>query len=338
MQRVMVKETHMQSRRQFLGSAAVTAMAASWPLVASAQRNLDLARILCGFPAGGTSDGAARRLAESLRSLGYAKQIIVENKVGAGGRLAFDEMRRGTADGSLMVLQPETVITLQPHTDPKNTTFKFEDGAPVGGVGIVNYGFAVGPAVPPAVKSMKDFLDWAKANPAAANFGTPGAGSPQEFFMKLMAKEVGVALNPIPYRGSAPGVQDLLAGQIAAMYSPVGDSLPHRASGKMRLIATSGAKRSRFAADVPTFSEQGFDYMVSSEWYGVWVPRATPDTAVEQLNLAIKAAFAQPETVEVMNKLAVEAEATSVKDFAAAMRANYVSWPERVRRTGFKLD
>lgn len=328
----------MQFRRQFLGSAALTALAVYWQVPARAQRNLDLARILCGFPAGGTSDGAARRLAESLRNLGYAKQVIVENKVGAGGRLAFDEMRRGAADGSVMVLQPETVITLQPHVDPKNTMFKFEDGAPVAGVGVVNYGFAVGPAVPAAVKTMKDFLDWAKANPAAANFGTPGAGSPQEFFMKLMSKDAGVALNAIPYRGSAPGVQDLLAGQIAAMYSPVGDSLPHRAGGKMRLIATSGAKRSRFAAEVPTLSEQGFDYMVSSEWYGVWVPRATQDATVEQLNVAIKAAFAQPDTVDVMNKLALETDATSVKDFSAAMRANYASWPERVRKTGFKLE
>lgn len=325
-------------RRRLLCGTAASALAASAPLTARAQRSQDLARILCGFPAGGTTDGAARRVAESLRTLGYARQVIVENKVGAGGRLAFDEMRRGTADGSLMVLQPETVITLQPHVDPKNTTFKFEDGAPVGGIGVVHYGFAVGPAVPESVKSIKDFLDWARANPAQANFGTPGAGSPQEFYAKLMVKETGVALSAIPYRGSAPGVQDLIAGQIAAMYSPVGDSLPHRGTGKMRLIATSGSRRSRYAADVPTFAELGYDYMVASEWYGVWMPKHTPEAVIAQAYVGLKTTIAQPETLDVLNKLAIEAEASPTRDFAAAMRTSYAAWPERVRKTGFKVE
>ena len=326
------------TRRAFGCRLAAWAPLAAWPALSRGQTPLELARILVGFPAGGTTDAAARRLAESLRAQGYARQVIVENKVGAGGRIAFDEMRRGAADGSLVILQPETVVTLQPHVDPKNTSFKFEDGIPAAGCGVVNYGFAVGPMVPESVTSMKDFLDWAKANPAKANFGTPGAGSPQEFSVKLLIKDSGVALTHVPYRGSAPGVQDLIGGQIAAMYSPVGDALPHRASGRMRLLATSGARRSRFAADVPTFSELGHTFMEMSEWYGLWLPKGAAESVVNRLHAGIRTAIGQPETVDVLNKLAIEADASTPADFAKAIRESNAAWPERVRRTGFKLE
>ncbi len=326
------------TRRQVVGGLASLAAMSAWTGLARAQTPLEMARILCGFPAGGTTDAAARRLAESLRAQGYARQVIVENKVGAGGRIAFDEMRRSPPDGSVMILQPETVITLQPHVDPKNTSFKFDDGVPAAGCGVVNYGFAVGPMVPDSVNSIKEFLDWAKANPAKATFGSPGAGSPQEFSIKLLAKEAGVALTHVPYRGSAPGVQDLIGGQIASMYSPVGDALPHRVSGRMRLLATSGAKRSRFAADVPTFSELGHKYMEMSEWYGLWLPKGASDAVVARLHGGIKAGIAQPETVEVLNKLAVEADASTPQDFAKAIRESNAAWPDRVRKTGFKLE
>lgn len=326
------------TRRAFGGRLAAFAPLACWPALSFGQASLDMARILVGFPAGGTTDAAARRLAESLRAQGYARQVIVENKVGAGGRIAFDEMRRGAQDGSLCVLQPETVVTLQPHVDPKNTMFKFEDGIPAAGCGVVNYGFAVGPMVPESVASVKDFLEWAKANPAKASFGTPGAGSPQEFTVKLLSKESGVNLTHVPYRGSAPGVQDLIGGQIAAMYSPVGDSLPHRASGRMRLLATSGGKRSHFAADVPTFSELGHKFMEMSEWYGLWLPRGASEATVNRLHGGIKAALAQPETLEVLNKLAIEGDASTPADFGRAIRESNAAWPERVRKTGFKLE
>lgn len=329
------------TRRHFLGgmaSLAATATAITWPSRAEAQAPLEMGRILCGFPAGGTTDAAARRLAESLRGLGYARQVLVENKVGAGGRIAFDEMRRQPADGSVMILQPETVVTLQPHVDPKNTTFRFDDGVPVAGCGLVNYGFMVGPMVPASVATLKDFLDWARANPAKASYGSPGAGSPQEFALKLLSKDTGVALTHVPYRGSAPGVQDLLGGQIAAMYSPVGDSLPHRASGRVRLLATSGGRRSRFATDVPTFAEQGFKFMETSEWYGLWLPKGATDAVVARLHAVIKTAIAQPETTEVLTKLAIEADASTPQDFSRAMRDSHAAWPERVRQTGFKLE
>jgi tripartite-type tricarboxylate transporter receptor subunit TctC len=203
---------------------------------------------------------------------------------------------------------------------------------------VVTYGFAVGPMVPESVRSVKDFFDWAKANPAKASFATPGAGGPHDFSMKLLSKEIGVELNHVPYRGSAPGVQDLVGGQVASMYSPVGDSLPHRASGRMRLLATSGARRSRFATDVATFTEQGFAFMEMSEWYGLWMPKGASEAVVTRAHAAIKAAIAQPETLDILAKLAVEGDASTPQEFGRIVREANAAWPERVRKTGFKPD
>ncbi len=215
-------------------------------------------------------------MAEKLQSGGYAKTALVDNKPGAGGRLAVEELKRSPADGSVLLLTPAAMITLYPHLYTK-LAYRVEDVTAVCTACQVGFGFGVGPAVPESVKNLKDFLAWAKANPAQANYGSPGAGSPPHMLGALLAKESGLDLRHVPYRGSAPGIQDLLGGQVAAMTSPIGDYLPHLKSGKLRLLATSGEARSRFAPDVPTYAEQGFKNLTMSEWYGFFLPgKAAP--------------------------------------------------------------
>ena len=140
-------------------------------------------------------------------------------------------------------------------------------------------GFGVGPAVPESVKTLKDYLAWAKANPGQGNYGSPGAGSPPHFIGALLGKEAGLDPCHVPYRGSAPGIQDLLGSQVPAMTSPIGDHLPHLASGKLRLLATSGSTRSRFAPTVPTYAEQGFPNLVMNEYYEFFMPGKTGPSA-----------------------------------------------------------
>ncbi len=181
----------------------------------------------------------------------------MDNKPGAGGRLAVDELKRSPADGSVLLLTPASMITLYPHLYSK-LTYRVEDVTPVCTACKLVFGFGVGPAVPETVKDLKGFLAWAKANQGMANYGSPGAGTPPHLLGALLGKESGVDLRHVPYRGSAPGIQDLLGGQVASMTSPIGDYLPHLKSGKLRLLATSGPTRSRFAPDVPTYAEQGF--------------------------------------------------------------------------------
>ncbi|MGH8805455.1 MAG: tripartite tricarboxylate transporter substrate-binding protein, partial [Polaromonas sp.] len=268
----------MTTRREFTRSIASTAALASLglPLAARAQGSPELAKILVGFPAGGTTDALARRIADKLRG-GYANNVVVENKPGAGGQIAVTTLRDSPADGSVMLLTPSSMLSIYPFTYPR-LPYKLDDVAPVSVGCFFSHGFGVGPAVPDSVKTIKDFLAWAKANPDKANYGSPAAGSMPHMVAALLNKITNSDLKHVPYRGSAPGIQDLLGGQISAMSSPVGDYLPYLKSGRLRLLAISGTQRSPFAPDVPTYREQGHPITVL-EWYGFFLPaKATPQT------------------------------------------------------------
>jgi tripartite-type tricarboxylate transporter receptor subunit TctC len=322
----------MMNRRQFVAAGSVGAL--GWPLVAAATEQLATARVLCGFPAGGTTDAVSRRIAEKLQSGGYAKVGLVENKPGAGGRLAVEELRRAPADGATLLLTPAAMITLYPHIYSK-LPYRIDDVTPVCTACKLVFGFAVGPAVPESVKNLKDFLAWAKANPKLASYATPGAGSPPHFVGQLLSKHSGVDLSHVPYRGSAPGVQDLLGGQVTAMSSPIGDHLPHLKSGKLRLLATSGATRSRFAPDVGTYAEQGFKALTMDEWYGFFLPGKAAPEVVQRAAAAIRAGVASPDVVESFAQLGLEAGAGTPAELAKAVKDENAAWGPIVKTVGF---
>ena len=330
------------NRRRFngalTGSIASSVAAFAWPGLAQAQAQApENLKILVGFPPGGPTDAAARRLADAIRGT-YARNILVDNKPGAAGRIGFEELRRSPADGTVMLLQPASVIALQPNVDPKNANYKPDDCAPVSGCCVIHYGFAVGPMVPESVKNMRGFLDWAKANPSLANFGSPVAGSPMQFLVNLLSRDTGVALNHVAYKGSAPAIQDLLGGQIASVCSPVGDSFPYLKSGRLRLLATSSDKRSRFSPDVPTFGEQGYKGLEMQEWFGLFMPKGTPPAILNRAALAIKQAVTTPEVVDAFTRFGFEAESNTPEEFLRLMRLDYNNWAERVKAVGFKLE
>jgi len=317
------------NRRQTLAAAVA---AAGWPLWAAAQ-GPETARVLCGFPPGGTTDAVSRRVADKLRGV-LAATVLVENKPGAGGRLAVEELKRSTPDGSSMLLTPASMITLYPHIYTK-LTYGIDDVTPVCTAGVIEFGFGVGPTVPETVRNLKDFLAWAKANPTQANFASPGAGSPPHFLGALLAKESGVELRHVPYRGSAPGLQDLMGGQVAAMSSPVGDYLQYLKGGKLRLLATSGARRSRFTPEVATYIEQGFKPLEMREWYGFFLPGKASADLVQRVAAAIRAAVAMPDVVEGFAALGVEATANTPAELAAAVKSENAAWGPIVKRVGF---
>lgn len=319
-------------RRNFLAAGGALALS-GLPGWASAQALLEQARVLCGFPAGGTTDAVSRRVADRLRGT-YAKSALVENKPGVGGRLAVEELKRSAPDGATLLLTPAAMITVYPHIY-RSISYGIEDVTPVSVGAYVQFALAVGPAVPESVKTLKDFLAWAKANPAKASYATPGAGSPNHFVAALLSKESGVELNHVPYRGSAPGVQDLVGGQVAAMSSPIGDHLPHIKSGKVRVLATSGAKRSRFVPDVPTYAEQGFPALTMQEWYGFFMPPRTPADLVNRAAAAIRTAVTSPETVEAFAQLGLEAAASTPAELQKMVREEHAAWGPIVKRVGF---
>lgn len=320
-------------RRQFLAAAGGGLALMGLPRIALAQTLVEQTRVLCGFPAGGTTDAVSRRVAEKLRG-SFARMALVENKPGVGGRLAVEELKRSAPDGSTMLMTPAAMITLYPHIY-RSISYGIEDVTPVCTGAVVQFALAVGPAVPESVKTLKDFLAWAKANPGKANYATPGAGSPNHFVAALLAKDSGVELNHVPYRGSAPGVTDLVGGQIASMSSPIGDHLPHIKSGKVRVLATSGEKRSRFLPDVPTYAEQGFKTLTMQEWYGFFLPPKTPADVVNRAAAAIKAAVSTQETIDAFAQLGLEASANTPAELQKMVREENAAWAPIVKKVGF---
>jgi len=320
----------MFNRRSLMAAAA--AAVAVQPFAAWAQSG-ELARVLVGFPPGGTTDAVARRVADKLRGH-YAKTVLVDNKPGAGGRLAVDELKRSAPDGATLLLTPAAMVTLYPHLYSK-LTYGIDDVTPVCGVTSVVFGLAVGPAVPESVKTLKDFLAWAKANTAQAAYGSPGAGSPPHMVGALLGKESGVDLQHVPFRGTAPGIQDLLGGQIASFSGPIGDYLPHLKTGKLRVLATSGPKRSRFLPDVATFTEQGFKALEQVEWYGFFLPGKASPELVQRAADAIKLAMAAPDVVEGMAQFGLEVAYLPPAELARAVKAENAAWGPIVKRVGF---
>ena len=318
-------------RRQFL--AATGAFAASAMPGFSYAQTLETARILCGFPAGGTTDAVSRRVADHIRGA-YAKTVLVENKTGAGGRLAVEELKRSAPDGTTLLLTPAAMITLYPHVSTK-LSYTPADVTPVTTACTISFAFGVGPGVPESVQTLKDFLAWAQAHPQQASYATPGAGSPPHLLGMLLAKESGVPLSHIPYRGSAPGIQDLLGGQVASMSSPIGDYLPHLKSGKLRVLATSGPRRSRFTPDVPTYTEQGFKALEMQEWYGFFMPPHVPAELVNRAAGAIAAAVHTPEVSKALTELGFEPHVKTPAELTRAVKEENANWGPIVKRAGF---
>jgi tripartite-type tricarboxylate transporter receptor subunit TctC len=335
-------ETTMQiKRRDFVHLTALAAAASGFGLarVASGQTPaplLEQAKFLVGFPPGGGTDTSARRITEGVRG-DYARVILVENKPGAGATLVIDDTVRGPIDGSIVLVQPESAVTLRPYVEPKTTHYKFSDLVPVAAINVFPQALAVGPAVPESVRTWKDFLAWAKANPGKGTYGTPAPNSTQDFLIKAAMKVHGFDLLHVPYKGSAPAIQDLLGGQIAATYSPVGDSMQYVGpGGKLRVIGTSGPKRSQFAPDAPTFTELGYPQMELIEGFGIWMKAGVPEAIQDRLHAGVQKVLAQKDVVDFFAKTGLEAAPMSRQDFVKTMQASDAAWVERIRITGFK--
>lgn len=327
----------MSTRRQFthtLGAAALTGL--GLPLSAQAQSSLELAKIICGFPPGGTSDAISRRIADKLRG-NYATNVLVENKPGAGGQIAVTTVRDSATDGSAMLLTPSSMLSIYPFTYPKLPYKPMEDLQPVSLACYFNHGFGVGPAVPESVKNFKDFLAWAKANPDKANYGSPAAGSMPHMVAALASLLAGVPMKHIPYRGSAPGIQDLLGGQIAAMSSPIGDYLPYLKTGKLRVLAISGINRSQFVPDVPTFRQQGLPITVR-EWYGLFLPGKASAQTARRAAAYSQAALSQPDLINSMAQIGMEVQSSSPQALSDLMKADADEWRRLIKQVGFTAE
>lgn len=302
----------------------------------SAQTRPSIARIVVGIPPGGPGDLLARTLAERMRE-SYAPTMLVENKPGAATQLAITAVRNAPADGSQLLLTPSSPLSLYPYTFKQLPYKPEEDFTSVASLGSANHAFAIGPLVPANVRSLADYLAWAKVHPDLASFGSPASGSIPHLQGIAIGHFGDTRLTHVPYKGSTPGVQDMLGGQIGAMSSPLGFFLPLVGGGKVRVLAVSGEQRSRFLPEVPTLREQGIP-LTAREWYGMFMPSKTPTSLIKAASDAITAALADGTVATTMSKFGFEIEAGSGATLAKMLRADTQEWGTVVKRIGFTAE
>jgi tripartite-type tricarboxylate transporter receptor subunit TctC len=325
------------TRRNLLQTTGASALLAGIGQHAFAQATLETATIVTGFAAGGTSDTTCRRLALKF-SPDYAKTAVVENRTGAGGQIAVSYVKGRPADGTTILQTPTSILTIYPHIYKKLPYDPMADLTPVSIACIFDFGFAVGPAVPASVKTVPEFLAWAKANPAGANFGSPAAGSTPHFIGALLGKTGGVDLKHAAYRGTQPAMLDLLGSNISAVSGPIGDITQHLGSGKVRILGVSGEKRSRFAPDVPTFGEQGIKDMAHSEWFAFFLPAKASPELVARLNATMKTALASKDVIDGLGTFGLEAMSSSPTELTDLLKKDTAKWAPIVKQVGFTAE
>jgi len=295
-----------------------------------------VARIIVGYPPGGTLDQTARRLAESWRSQG--RTWLVDNRPGAAGRIATGQLKREKADGSAVLCTHTSAMTIYPHVYANLPYDPVKDAQPVALLASATCVLAISAAVPAQVRTLADYVQWIKANAPGRTYASPAAGSLAQFLGYRFSQTAGVALTHVAYRGSAPAVQDLLGGQIPAYIGFVGDFLQYLGSGRLRLLAVSSEQRSRFLKDVPTFSEQGFGAVAGVESYGIYAPAATPQSTVLALAQATQAASRDRPLVAGLEQIGLETTYLAPAEYTQLIARERERWKPVVAASGFRAD
>jgi tripartite-type tricarboxylate transporter receptor subunit TctC len=323
----------MLTRRHFVAAMGAGVASLGFAPLAHSQVVGKLTRVIVGFAPGGSSDVVARLIVDQMRD--YASTIIIDNRPGAGGRIAMEVTKASAADGSVMVLTPASMIVLYPHLYKPLGYDPVQDFVAVTTVCAFPFVLSAGPMVPREVKTLADFIAWCKANPRLASYGTSGAGSMLHFAGMMLARAANFEFTHVPYKGAAPALQDLLGGQVASTVGVLGIALPHIQAGKLRALATSGAERSPFLPDVPTLKEAGYPGLEITEWQGLFVPAKTPPAIVDGLNRSVRAALDSNEVKAGLGKQAFEVGGTSPAAFARLVQSDIERWGPIVKESAF---
>ncbi len=269
-------------------------------------------RLVVGLAAGGAPDVVARALAEKVRDI-VGGPVIVENKPGAGQRLALAEVKRSAPDGRTLLVASNSPFTIFPHTFRKLDYDPVKDFTPITRLLVNENAVAVGPNVP--ARDLKEFIAWARAHPKQATFGTPGAGTVPHFTGLMLGKAIGVDLVHVPYKGGAPAMIDFTGGHLPIIINALSDMLEGHRAGKFRIVAISGPARSPIAPDVPTLKESSIDIVGQG---GVWIygPAGMAPDLVKRTNAALVKAATTPDLRERFTKYGMTVVASTPEELA----------------------
>jgi tripartite-type tricarboxylate transporter receptor subunit TctC len=321
-------------RREFLHLAAGAAALPAASRIAWAQAYpARPVHVLVGVAAGGPNDTVARLLGQWL-SERLGQQFVIENRTGAGGNIATEAVVRAPADGyTLLLLTSSSAVNV---TLYDKSTFNFlTDIAPVAAIMRVPNVMVVNPSVP--AKTVAEFIVHAKANPGKINMATAGIGTTPQMSGELFKQMAGVDLVPVAYRGGAPALIDLIAGQVQVMFEPTISTVPYVRAGKLRALAVTSATRSALLPEVPTVGESVPGYEVS-QWYGIGAPRGTPSEIVNRLNKEINTAIADPKLTARLAELGGMPIPMTIGEFTKLIADETEKWAKVIRIANIKAE
>ena len=316
-------------RRSF-GALALASLAV--PAFAQGDK---VTRLMIGFPAGQATDVIARFLAEALKTE-LGETVIVDNKPGQGGSIALGQLARATPDGSTFVLAPLASMVVNPHLYRNiayNSLTSFEPVARVCDLPLV---LVVHPSLP--VKTLPELIAYAKANPDKLTHPSSGNGTLSHVAMEELKAKAGIRILHVPYQGSPPAMNDLVAGIVQVAMDTVTVTKPHIDAGRLRLIAVTTAKRLSMFPDTPTIAEQGFPGLDISAWLSVVLPAQTPADKVKRLSDAVVKVVGQPEMQKKFLAAGAIPHAMDAQQFAAFLKSEDQRWGEVIARSGIKTD
>ena len=310
------------------------AVAATLVPVAQAQGTQPY-KILVGFAPGGTLDSIARMLAEKLREpLGHT--VIVDNKPGAGGRIAVDLLKAAPTDGSFAMMCPDFLSTIYPLVYKKLNYDPDVDMITVSTVAETPMALAV-PAASPA-KTLAQYVEWVRANPDQANFGHGALGGPTYLLGLMIGKEFGVKMRDVPFSGAAAMMPGLVGNQFSSGTSYVGDFAEYHKGGRIRMLAISGSQRSPLVPEVPTFAELGYKNLTASSIFSVCLPKNTPAPVVQKWSSAIATALTDKQLRDKILALNFTPVASTPAEAQQRNRTLRAFWEPTVKASGFTAD
>ena len=286
------------------------------------------------FSAGGPVDTVGRVIGQGLGEI-WKQAVVIDNRTGAGGNLAAEQVARATGDGyTLLVTTPSLAIA--PAVYKKLNVKPLEDFAAVAEIGVTPTLMIVSPEL--KANSVAEFIALAKAEPGKLSFGSPGQGSSLHLAAELFKHMAGIDILHVPYRGGAPALIDIMAGQPQMMFDPLVECLPHVKAGKIKALAVSTRERTPVLPDMPTVAESGLPGYDFSLWYAVFAPAATPPELVARINRDIVAVLDQPAVKERFGSVSIVITTGPADKFAAQMRQEVKTWTELASSIGLSLE
>ena len=310
----------------FLSLFALAACAQDWPTKP--------VTILVPFAAGGTVDIVTRIVAQRL-SVALGQPFVVDDHGGAAGTIATAAMARSAPDGYTLLVHHMGLVfnaTLYRHL-PYDT---LKDIAPVASIGATPNVLVVNKDLP--VKTVPEFIAFARAKPGAISYGSGGIGSAGHLPMELLQSSAHIEMLHVPYKGSGPALTDLMGGRIQAMLLTIPAVMPYIAGGQLRAIATSGAKRSPALPQLPTLAESGVPGFEYEPWYGLFAPAGTPQPVLDRIHDAINKVLHEPEVADKLAKQGLEVKPMTRDEFASTVRADMPKWGQVITKLGIKVE